>query len=533
MRNLRFGIVALSVMAGLLVVVEASRGGGEAPRIRPMAVAGSFYPADPKELAATIDGFLAKAAPPPLENLVALVSPHAGYQYSGPVAAYSYALLKGRKYDRVVVIAPSHYEAFGFSSVYDGAAYTTPFGQVPVDQAFAKKLAGMSSLIRLSPTGHTPSADKPEHSIEVQLPFLQRVLGPFQLVPVIMGDQSYDACRALGVALAKLVAGTNTLILASSDLSHYHTYDQAVTEDHKTLKAIGEYDYFDLSRNLDLRVWEACGGGPIVAAMIAAERLGATEAKVLHYANTGDVTGDHSRVVGYGAVALVKGAGAGKLAEAPFALSTREKDALLKIARTSVETSVRTGKPYEASTGGLETLAQERGAFVTLTKNGQLRGCIGYVAPLKPLYIAVRDVAQMAALRDTRFRPVTAAELGDLQYEISVLSPLRRVADVQAIRLGVDGVLLHTSGNEGLFLPQVATEEGWDRATLLEQLCSKAGLPAGSWKSAGADLFRFTALVFGEHGPAAALIPLELSRNPRAWLAPPAPDTPSPRAAPF
>ena len=120
-----------------------------------------------------------------------------------------------------------------------------------------------------------------------------------------MGDQSYDACRALGVALAKLVQGTNTLIMASSDLSHYHTYDEAVKLDHKTLDAIGEYDYFDLSRNLDLRVWEACGGGPIVAVMIAAERLGANQAKVLHYANTGDVTGDHSRVVGYGAVALV------------------------------------------------------------------------------------------------------------------------------------------------------------------------------------------------------------------------------------
>ena len=226
-----------------------------------------------------------------------------------------------------------------------------------------------------------------------------------------MGDQSYDACRALGVALAKLVAGTNTLIVASSDLSHYHTYDEAVREDHKTLKAIGEYDYFDLSRNLDLRVWEACGGGPIVATMIAAERLGANQANVLHYANTGDVTGDHSRVVGYGAVALVKAAGAVKTDEAPFSLTSAEKDALLKIARKSVETAVRDGKTYECSTGGLEALAQERGAFVTLTKNGELRGCIGSVAPVKPLYLTVREVAMMAALRDNRFLPVTASEL--------------------------------------------------------------------------------------------------------------------------
>ena len=532
MKTLSFGIPALAAAAGLFLWIGASRG-GQAPKIRPMAVAGSFYPADPKELASMIDGFLAKATTPAIDNVVALVSPHAGYMYSGPVAAYSYALLKGKKFDRVVVIAPSHYEAFGFASVYDGAAYTTPFGQVPVDQAFAEKLAKLSPLIKLSSAGHTPSAERPEHSIEVQLPFLQRVLGQFQVVPVIVGDQSYEVCRALGVALAKLVAGTNTLILASSDLSHYHTYDEASTEDYKTLNAIGEYDYFDLARNFDSRVWEACGGGPIIAAMIAAERLGANQAKVLHYANTGDVTGDRSRVVGYGAVAFVKAAAGGKTSEAPFSLTAREKETLLKIARASVETSVREHRTYECSTGGQQALAQERGAFVTLTKNGQLRGCIGYVAPFKPLYLTVRDVASMAALRDSRFRPVTAGELADLHYEISVLSPLRRVMDVQEIRVGQHGLLIHTSDHEGLLLPQVATEERWDRSTFLQEVCYKAGLPAHAWQDAGADLFRFTALVFGEHTPSDALIPLDLFRQPQTWPGQPAPDSPSPTAVPF
>jgi MEMO1 family protein len=532
MKTLSFGIPALAVAAILFLWIGASRG-GQAPKIRPMAVAGSFYPADPKDLASTIDGFLAKANPPAIDNVVALVSPHAGYVYSGPVAAYSYALLKGKKFDRVVVIAPSHYEAFGFASVYDGAAYTTPFGQVPVDQAFAGKLAKLSPLIKLSGAGHTPSADRPEHSIEVQLPFLQRVLGQFQIVPVIVGDQSYEVCRALGVALAKLAAGTNTLILASSDLSHYHTYDEASTEDHKTLNAIGEYDYFDMARNFDMRVWEACGGGPIIAAMIAAERLGANQAKVLHYANTGDVTGDRSRVVGYGAVAFVKAAAGSRTSEAPFSLTAREKETLLKIARASVETSVREHRAYECSTDGQQALAQERGAFVTLTKNGQLRGCIGYVAPFKPLYLAVRDVAAMAALKDTRFRPVTAGELGDLHYEISVLSPLRRVMDVQEIRVGQHGLLIHTSDHEGLLLPQVASEEHWDRSIFLEEVCYKAGLPARAWQDPGADLFRFTALVFGEHTLSDALIPLKLFRHPQTWPAPPAPSSPSPIAALF
>ena len=508
MKRFCVGLLALALFAG------------GTPKVRPPAVAGSFYPADPNELGKMLDGFLAKAAPPPVDNLVALVAPHAGYIHSGPVAAYSYALLKGRKYDRVVVIAPSHYEAFGFSSVFDGAAYQTPFGQVPVDQAFAAKLARMNSTIRLSGVGHTPSADHPEHALEVQLPFLQRTLGQFQLVPIVMGDQSYDACRALGAALARLVQGTNTLIVASSDLSHYHPYDAAVKLDHKTLKAIEEYDYFDLSRNLEARVWEACGGGPIVATMIAAERLGATQAKLLHYANSGDTAGDRSRVVGYGAIAMVKAAPGAANGEAPFALTRPEQDALLKIARKSVETAVRDGKPYEFSSGGFDALERERGAFVTLTEHGQLRGCIGYVSPLKPLYVTVREVAMFAALRDTRFRPVTAGELADLRYEISVLSPLRHVRDIQEIRVGQHGLLIHGGGREGLLLPQVASDEKWDRATFLEQVCYKAGLPPRAWQDPESDLFRFTALVFGERRQQSVLLwrPAQGSLEPTAAL---------------
>ncbi len=503
------------LLLGLFVLCAVA--GTHPPKIRPPAVAGTFYPADPKQLAAMIDGFLAKAAPPHLDNVIALTAPHAGYIYSGPVAAWSYALVKGRKYDRVVVIAPSHYEAFGFTSVYDGADYSAPFGQVPVDQAFAAKLAKMSPTIRLSSVGHTPTPDTPEHSLEVQLPFLQRVIGQFQLVPIVMGDQSYDTERALGVALAKLLQGTNSLIVASSDLSHYHRYDDAVKLDHKTLKAIEEYDYFDLARNLETRAWEACGGGPIVAAMIAAERLGANQAKLLHYANTGDVTGDRSRVVGYGAVAFVKAPAAAKNDDAAFSLTKPEKDALLKIARKSVETAVREGKPYNCSSGGSAALEQERGAFVTLTEHGDLRGCIGYVSPFKPLYITVRDVAMLAALRDSRFRPVTAAELGGLQYEISVLSPLRRVGNIQEIRIGRHGLLIRDPNHEGLLLPQVASDEHWDRATFLEQVCYKAGLGPRAWQDPAADLFRFTALVFGDRRPVSAFIPLDLLRKPAAW----------------
>jgi AmmeMemoRadiSam system protein A len=327
------------------------------------------------------------------------------------------------------------------------------------------------------------------------------VLGQFQLVPIVMGDQSYENCRALGLALAKLIPGTNTLIVASSDLSHYHPYADAVKLDHKTLKAIEEWDYLSMARNFESRVWEACGGGPIVAAMIASERLGASQAKVLDYANSGDTSGDKTRVVGYGAVAFVKAPARAAASEAPFSLSQREKDELLNIARRSVESSVRDHKQYEYSPVGFETLAQERGAFVTLKEKGQLRGCIGYVAPIKPLYITVRDVAAFAALRDTRFRPVSTSELGALQYEISVLSPLHRVLDINEIRVGQHGLIMKRGDTEGLLLPQVPVEEKWDLATFLEQTCYKAGLPKNAWQDADTDIFRFTALVFGPASP--------------------------------
>jgi AmmeMemoRadiSam system protein B/AmmeMemoRadiSam system protein A len=486
----------------LLVLLSATACG---QKTRQAAVAGAFYPADANELRKMVDGFLAQAAPPAVAGpVVALISPHAGYQYSGAVAAYSYALVKGRKPERVVVIAPSHYEAFGFSAVYDGDAYATPLGTVPVDKAFAAKLASMSPLIKLSSQGHVASGDRGEHALEVQLPFLQRVLGQFKLVPIVMGDQSYDACRALGVALAKLIQSSDTLIVASSDLSHFHTYDEAVKIDRKTLKAIQEWDYLSMSRNFATQVWEACGGGPIVAAMIASERLGATEAILLKSANSGDVTGDHSRVVGYGALALIKAPGGRSSATPPFSLTQSERDELLKLAKTSVETAVRQHRMYDFSGSKTEALMQERGAFVTLKEKGELRGCIGYVAPIKPLSLTVRDVATYAALSDTRFSPVEPAELGQLQYEVSVLSPLRRVLDIKQIEVGKHGLVMRRGEYEGLLLPQVPVEQRWNRMTFLAETCRKAGLPADAWKDEQTDIFMFTALVFGDHTPAAA-----------------------------
>jgi AmmeMemoRadiSam system protein A/AmmeMemoRadiSam system protein B len=403
-----------------------------------------------------------------------------------------------------VVIAPSHYDAFDFTSVYEGDAYATPLGTVPVDKAFARQLVRMSSTMQLSSRGHDPTPAGGEHAIEVELPWLQKVLGNFELVPIVMGDQSYESSRALGMALTKLIKadgkGGETLVLASSDLSHYHTYDDAVKMDHKTLDALEKWDYFSMSRNFQARIWEACGGAPIVAAMIAAERMGANQAQVLKYANSGDTSGDRSRVVGYSADVFVK-APTGKAVETPFSLSDHDKNELLALARKSVEQAVEQRKQYEPGATASEALNQDRGAFVTLNEAGELRGCIGYTSATKPLYLTVRDTATLAAVRDPRFPPVSASELPRLEYQISVLSPLRRVMDVQQIKVGQDGLLMKNGDHEGLLLPQVPVEQNWNRQKFLEETCRKAGMSSTCWQDADTDIFRFTAVVFGEHKP--------------------------------
>ena len=474
-----------------------------AKKVRHPAVAGSFYPSDPQELASMVDGFLAQAKDSRIDGqLKALVSPHAGYVFSGHVAAYSYALLRGKKIDRVVILAPCHVEAFEGASIYDGDAYETPLGLVPVDKDFSRRLAGLSDRIRLSDLGHRIVRGRGEHSLEVQLPFLQRVLrSPFKIVPIVFGEQSYETCRAVGVALAKLIRDPRTIIIASSDLSHYHPYHEAVSLDWKLLHAIEAWDYYSMSRNLATRTWEACGGGPIIAAMMASERLGANQIKVLKYANSGDVPGvPRDRVVGYAAIVMFKSAQSGQNEEEEFRLSRAEQEELMEIAKRSVYSAVKEGKILEVKEIKEPSLLQERGAFVTLKENGRLRGCIGYTAPIKPLWETVRDVARFAALQDPRFPPVRPDELNKLEFEISVLSPFRHVLDIRQIQVGKHGLLIKKGRREGILLPQVAVEEGWDRMTFLRNACLKAGLPPDAWRDEDTDIFVFTAFVFGEKG---------------------------------
>ncbi len=270
--------------------------------IRRNTAAGSFYPADPEELTGQINGFLERVEPRNISNIRTLISPHAGYIYSGQVAAYSYKQIAASVYDSIIIIAPSHGEYFDFISVYHGDGYETPLGTVMVDKERTIELADASQAIKISRSGHGQ-----EHSLEVQLPFLQIVLGSnMKIVPVVMGNQSRENIIELGNTVGKLFSGDNILIVASTDLSHYHPYSRAVELDKYVKELIGSFDTNQLLDDLTRNSAEMCGGGPVVSAMIASALMGADSPVILHYANSGDISGDRSAVVGYLSAAFYK-----------------------------------------------------------------------------------------------------------------------------------------------------------------------------------------------------------------------------------
>jgi AmmeMemoRadiSam system protein A len=375
-----------------------------------------------------------------------------------------------------------------------------------VDTALAGEISNINKRVFLSNQGHGFVGQRGEHAIEVQLPFLQLVLGKFNLVPIVIGDQDWATCQVLAEALQKSLKGKNVLLVASSDLSHYHPYNEAVRLDSTVIKHVNSYDAEGLFDDLGAGLCEACGGSPIATAMLAAKGLGADKAKVVKYANSGDVTGDKSAVVGYLAAVIYNSNATSKSEEkkesekegADLGLSAKDKTTLMYIARTTIENSVKGEKVPEFEVDS-PILKEKRGAFVTIRKHGQLRGCIGYIEGIKPLYQTVRLMAEAAALNDTRFNPVSPEELPSLDLEISVLTPLKKISNVNEIEIGKHGVLLKNGYNQGVFLPQVATEQGWDRTTFLNELCFKAGVyDPNCWKAKDAELYIFSAEVFEE-----------------------------------
>ncbi len=274
--------------------------------VRQPAVAGLFYPVEPRALIRQITELFERAKPPKIKGEIkALIAPHAGYIYSGLTAAYSYKSLENKKYDTVVIISPSHREYFKGVSIFPGTCYKTPLGEVPIDIELSKEIIAEEKLVFLSMSGHHD-----EHALEVHLPFLQMTLEKFKLVPLVMGDQAPENCIRLGKALAKVLKSAagkkKILIVASTDLSHFHPYETAKQLDQKVIDSIANFDYMQLLKDLDNQITEACGGGPTAAAMIAAKGLGADKAQILYSCNSGDVTGEKREVVGYLSAAIYK-----------------------------------------------------------------------------------------------------------------------------------------------------------------------------------------------------------------------------------
>lgn len=477
--------------------------------VRQPVVAGTFYPADSAELSQMVQGHLDNVRDLPEINgrLIALVVPHAGLVYSGQVAAYSYKLLENSSVDKVILCGPSHRFPFQGLSVFGPyITWKTPLGEVKCDNDLCDKLVNFNKNIEIIRQAH-----QQEHCLEVQLPYLQTVLDSFEIVPIVMGYRDAGTIKLLSDALLSLELDENTVLVASSDWQHYRPASEGWPYDSLGLNCFENMDPDRLEKYLAEGKVEMCGGGPAVSVLRAAMAMGADKVEILDYGDSGDAAGDKSSVVGYAAIAIYRSSDEDtdnkpykdktvrKTAEElpkKFELTQSEKEELLKIARGSINGYLKNGKAPEFEVS--DNLKKFGAAFVTLEKQGNLRGCIGYTTAVEPLFQTVSSCAVQAAVNDRRFTPVTYDELKDIHIEISVLSPMQPVESLDEIKVGRDGLMIFKGTNRGLLLPQVAEEYGWDRIRFLEQTCRKAGLPSNAYKSPDAVIYKFQAVIFGE-----------------------------------
>lgn len=490
----------LSFAAGLSCAPAAAQPSAPVVKIREPAVAGLFYPKAPVALGKAIDLCLASAKTEPLPGeLKALICPHAGYPYSGPVAASAYRLLAGHEWQTVVVMGPSHYADLRGASVTNAAVFRTPLGDVPI----ARKARDLSQLppfaleprcaverpdwwaqsSRAAPAEAT--ADTWEHSVEVEIPFLQKTLKGFQLVPVVVGRvDPGEAAQALIRILDE-----RTLLIASSDLSHYYPYAEARERDRRCVDAICRLDLDAMASQ------EACGQAPILTLMHVAKQRG-WKVQLLDCRNSGDTAGGRSRVVGYAAIAFY--------APAAERFTAAERRYLLELARRTVREVAATGRLPEVSAAGLAPkFTEAKGCFVTLTKHGDLRGCIGYITPQGPLVRAVVENARNAALHDPRFPAVRPGEVDQLEIEISVLTVPQPLAFnspddlLRKLQPHRDGVVLQIGNRSATYLPQV-WEQLPDKEEFLNHLAEKAGCEPSAWCRANASVLIYQVESFKE-----------------------------------
>jgi AmmeMemoRadiSam system protein B/AmmeMemoRadiSam system protein A len=496
-----------------------------AERIRESALAGGWYPADPAQLQREVDTYLAGAeVATPQAPIRALIAPHAGYAYSGPTAGAVFSLVKGRSYKRVLVLAPSHYGKFRGLAVAEVDAFHTPLGDVPVDLESVQALRS-SPLVRADADVHAP-----EHSIEIELPLLQRALQPgWHLVPVLVGGldaQDYQ----IAADLLRPLADDATLVVVSSDFTHYgyrfnylpfppdslvegriRTLDDGAISQIQTKDAEGFLGYHD---ETGITI---CGFRPIG---ILLRMLGpGAEVHRIAYGTSGDLTGDWGNSVSYVGMAVTGlqplSAGGGAIDEGATPERAKEPEPaagepmteadlrlLHRLAILALEAAVlgpsteRDEQVGQAIDALPARLREPAGVFVTLKRQGALRGCIGYIEPREPLYRAVLANGDNAARHDPRFPPVQASELEELDVEVSVLTPPRPIASWEEFRVREDGIVLSKDGRRAVFLPEVAAERGWTKEETLAHLAVKAGLLADDWRD-GASFSVFTSTKYG------------------------------------
>jgi AmmeMemoRadiSam system protein B/AmmeMemoRadiSam system protein A len=504
---------------GLGLFCLAIAGAAELP-VKPCSTAGSWYPEDPIELARVVDRLMDGAglsAELPPQRLRALISPHAGYQYSGATAAHGYRLLRGSDVRRVVLIGPSHRGGFRGLSIPEVREYQTPLGGVPLDRDAAERLRRSALVGAWSP------AHRYEHSLEIQLPFLQRALQPgWQLVPVLVGELEHGDHRRAADLLRPL-ADQRTLFIVSSDFTHYGPRfgyspfppDLQVAQrlrelDMGALERIRARDPEGFTAYLEETGATVCGAD---AVRILLEMLPETSrVELLDYSTSGALSGTYRSSVSYLSIAILDDRPWGaepdvQAVAAPQELSREHLDYLYRLALYAIHEAVDPGNGAGALLQRLLTelparLREPAGAFVTVLSRGRLRGCKGHVEPMLPLYEAVIRNGVSAALNDWRFGPLAAGDLEDLEIHLSVLSVPMRIASYRDYRPGEQGIVLIKDGRRAVFLPEVPTIAGWDRTRTLEELARKAGLPGDAWKD-GAELLVFRTQVYDSsiHGP--------------------------------
>ena len=467
------------------------------PVVRPATQAGRFYESDARLLSHEVDSLLARHAQrSDNEDVAALIVPHAGYYFSGNVAASAFARLNPeRKYKRIFLLGPSHHEWLDGASVNGEVDYyATPLGDVKVDRETARQLIKTDSVFSCQPKAH----DR-EHCLEVQLPFLQRHLGEVPpIVPIIISTNDFSKLKRMAEVLKPWFTEENLFII-SSDFSHYPSYEDAYEVDTKTGEAVasGDVEQFIATIEANARSGKrnlstsACGEFPIITLMLMLN--GQYQVKHIMYQNSGDIGDhDHSRVVGYHSFAFIRSGQTRTNTE--FTLSYEEKQMLKKIAYTSIKDSLN-GKPISMFNLQSSILNQKCGAFVSLHKQGRLRGCIGHFGEDVPLHEIVAEMARAAAFEDPRFPPVHREELGDIDIEISVLTPMRRIQSLDDFQLHKHGIYIRKGYRSGTFLPQVADEVNWTKEEFVGH-CSqdKAGLGWNGWRDA--ELYVYEAIVF-------------------------------------